>query len=75
MSVTTIKVSVEVRDRLKAQASAGHRTLGQHLEHLADLGDRRRRLDEVRAAIRATSADDLASYESEVESWDEIDRA
>ncbi len=30
---TTIKVSNEVRDRLKDQAALTHRTLGQHLEH------------------------------------------
>lgn len=75
MTTTTIKVSTEVRDRLKEQASAENRTLGQHLAHLADLGERQRRLARVRTAIESTSADDLASYAAEVENWDQIDRA
>ncbi|MGJ9421003.1 hypothetical protein [Aeromicrobium sp. CF3.5] len=75
MTITTIKVSTEVRDRLKEQASAENRTLGQHLTHLADLGERQRRLARVRTAIESTSADDLASYAAEVENWDRIDRA
>jgi hypothetical protein len=75
MTSTTIKVSVAVRDRLKQQAAADHRTLGEHLAHLADLADRRHRLAQVRSAIESTSADDLASYETEVAAWDRIDRA
>lgn len=72
---TTIKVSVEVRDRLKRQAAAAHRTLGAHLEHLAELGERQDRFDDLRAAIRATSPDALESYREETREWDRIEGA
>jgi hypothetical protein len=57
---TTIKVSNEVRDRLKAQAALAHTTLGRHLEHLAGLGEREARMTALRAAMRPTSPEDLA---------------
>ena len=41
---TTIKVSGELRDRLKTQAARDGLTLGAHLAHLADADDRRHRL-------------------------------
>lgn len=72
---TTIKVSTEVRDRLKRQASAAHRTLGEHLEHLAELGDRQTRFAALRTAIDATHPDDAASYQVELDAWDRIERA
>jgi predicted transcriptional regulator len=72
---TTIKVSTEVRDRLKRQASAAHRTLGEHLAHLAELGDRQSRFAAMRAAIDATHPDDAASYRVETDAWERIDRA
>jgi hypothetical protein len=71
---TTIKVSSEVRDRLKGQAAAAHRTLGEHLAHLAELGDRAERFEALRSAIRATPADELAGYRDEVAAWDAIER-
>jgi hypothetical protein len=72
---TTIKVTTEVRDRLKMQAAQAHRTLGEHLAHLADLADREGRFDAMRQAIAASSSDDLASYADEVADWDHLDRA
>ena len=71
---TTIKVSTDVRDRLKAQAAVAHRTLGQHLAHLADLGDRQHRFDALRMAIAATPAEDMTSYRAEVAAWERVDR-
>jgi len=70
---TTIKVSNEVRDRLKGQAALAHRTLGQHLEHLANLGEREARMAALRAAMRATSPEDLASWREETSAWDRIE--
>lgn len=70
---TTIKVSDEVRDRLKGQASRAHRTLGQHLEHLADLGEREVRMAALRGAVRSTSAEDLASWRVETRAWEQIE--
>lgn len=72
---TTIKVSNEVRDRLKGQAALAHRTLGQQLEYLAGLGEREARMASLRAALAATSPKDLASYREETRAWDRIDSA
>ena len=70
---TTIKVSNDVRDQLKGQAALAHRTLGQHLEYLASLGEREARMAGLRAAVKATSPEDLASYREETRAWDRIE--
>jgi len=67
---TTIKVSDELRDRLKAQASRDGETLGAHLAHLADAEDRRWRLASMKAAIARTSHADAASYAAETGAWE-----
>lgn len=74
-SATTIKVSSEVRDRLKEQAAAAGRTLGEHLRHLADLGDRASRFEALRVAIDAMSPEARASYDQEVAELEAFDRA
>jgi len=71
---TTIKVSSDVRDRLKEQAAAAGHTLGEHLRHLADLGDRASRFEALRGAIRATPPEAMSSYEREVAEWESLDR-
>jgi hypothetical protein len=70
---TTIKVANQVRDRLKDQAALAHRTLGQHLEYLADLGDRDVRMANMRAAIQATSAEERDSYREETRYWNRLE--
>jgi hypothetical protein len=72
-AMTTIKVAAEVRDQLKDQAAVAHRTLGQHLEYLATLGEREVRMARLRTAVRATSQDDLASYRDETRAWDRLE--
>jgi hypothetical protein len=67
---TTIKVSNELRDRLKVQAAEHGRTIGQHLAVLADEADRRARFARLRAQIAATPAELRASYLDEVRAWD-----
>jgi len=73
MPATTIKVSTELRDRLKAQAAAEHLTLGEHLERLAELDDRRRRLEALGVAIRETPPELLQSYRDETAAWNHLD--
>lgn len=75
MTSTTIKVDVETRDRLKAQAADAHLTLGQHLTRLADAADREARLESVRLAIASTSPEDLASWAQETEQWESAELA
>lgn len=69
---TTIKVSSELRDRLKEQASAGGLTLGEHLARLAELGERQLRFDALRAAIAATPPELMDSYREETSFWDGV---
>jgi hypothetical protein len=72
---TTIKVSNDVRDQLKGQAALAHRTLGQHLEYLASLGEREARIASLRAAVKATTPQDLESYREETRAWDRLENA
>jgi len=69
---TTIKVSTELRDRLKAQATAHGRTIGDHLAVLADAADREDRLARLRRQMAATPADLRESYLDELGSWDAV---
>jgi len=70
---TTIKVANDVRDRLKGQAALANRTLGQHLEHLANLGEREASMASLRAAVKATSPEALESYREETRAWDRLE--
>ena len=72
---TTIKVSDELRDRLKEQAARDGLTLGAHLAHLADAEDRRWRLHLLKSAIDASTSDDAGSYAAETEDWERTELA
>ena len=69
---TTIKVSIELRDRLKAQAAEHGRTLGEHLAGLADRADREARLARLRRQIAATPPALRESYREETGAWDTV---
>jgi len=66
---TTIKVSNELRDRLKAQAAGHGRTLGQHLASLADHEDREARFARLRRQIAATPPEEMERYREESRAW------
>ena len=68
---TTIQVTQQTRDRLKSQAAAAHRTLGEHLERLADLADRAERLASLRQAI--TDHPRTAEQVLEDDAWEGVD--
>ena len=72
---TTIKVSDELRDRLKEQAARDGLTLGAHLAHLADAEDRRWRLQLLKSSIDASTSDDARSYSAETEDWERTELA
>ncbi|MGX1703543.1 hypothetical protein [Microbacterium sp. NPDC055357] len=72
---TTIKVSGELRDRLKEQAARDGRTLGAHLAHLADAEDRRWRLHLLKSSIDASTSEDAESYSAETEDWERTELA
>lgn len=67
---TTIKVTPELRDRLKAQAARHSRTLGEHLAALAEIEERAARFRRLRQQIAATPRDDLASLRAEFARWE-----
>ena len=67
MTLTTIKVDSAVRDRLKEQARAHGRTLGEHLEALVEAESRRERLRAMQEAMAARPPDQ--EYLSEAEAW------
>lgn len=67
---TTIKVSDELRDRLKAQAARDGLTLGAHLARLAEAEDRRHRLLTLQTAVAGTSTEGMKSYAAESASWE-----
>lgn len=73
MTTTTIKVSSETRDRLKAHAAAAHATLGDYLARLADGADRRQRMAAVATAMRNATADELRDYQREAAEWVDAD--
>ena len=73
MTTTTIKVSSTVRDRLKLQAAADDRTLGEQIEYLVELGDRQNRLAAMREAMSQTPPEAKASYQQETSEWAAID--
>lgn len=67
---TTIKVSDELRDRLKAQAARDGLTLGAHLARLAEADDRRRRLLDLKEAVAATPRNALRDHAAETVEWE-----
>lgn len=67
---TTIKVSDELRDRLKGQAARDGLTLGAHLARLADADDRANRFRALKRAIAATPIADAASLAAETAAWE-----
>jgi hypothetical protein len=73
MTMTTIKVSTETRDRLKAQAVAAHVSLGEHLSRLANAADRGLRFEALRAAIASTSPEAIEDYLKETNAWVDAD--
>jgi hypothetical protein len=72
---TTIKVSNELRDRLKAQASRAGLTLGAHLSVLADAADRRNRLATLKQSIEDSTTEARASHLEESRRWETIELA
>lgn len=67
---TTIKVSAEVRDQLKAQAGAAGVTLGEYLAALARRGEREARFRRLGAQMAATSPELMASWVAEASEWE-----
>ena len=67
MTLTTIKVTGELRDQLKRQAARHQRTLGEHLSVLVAEEERRRRFVDLADAMRAHPVDDR--YEADLRAW------
>lgn len=66
MATTTIKVSVELRDRINRDAEARGMTAARLIENLLDGYERRQRMEAVGRAFRGADAD----YWDEFRRWD-----
>lgn len=73
--VTSIRVSNELRDRLRAQAAREGLTLGAYLARLSDAEDRRERLQSLKATIAATSSVEIATHSAESAEWESAELA
>ena len=67
MTSTTIKVSSDLRDRLKEAAAAHGRTLGEHLEVLLEHEARAERFARLRQQLAQTPPDER--YLAEAAEW------
>jgi len=70
MTMTTIKVSRELRDRLKEQAELEHRTLGEQLEYFVERAERTQRFAQLREEMAKMTDEDWKSYREETQWWD-----
>jgi hypothetical protein len=70
MTMTTIKVSRELRDRIKEQAQIEHRTLGEQLEYLVDQNSRDKDFEAMRQSMARMTPEDWADYREETAWWD-----
>ncbi|MGI8947008.1 MAG: hypothetical protein ACR2FV_03335 [Ornithinimicrobium sp.] len=73
--LTTIKLSRETRDRLKARAGAEALSLGDYLELLATRAEREARWAALRQAVRATPLELMESYRAETAQWEQTEQA
>lgn len=67
MTSTTIKVSAQLRDRLKKSAAASGHTLGGHLEVMLEAEERRDRFRRLREQLAASPPD--GDYVDELAEW------
>lgn len=70
MTITTIKVTAETRDRLKRAANSQGQTLGQYLSSVADRAERDVRMRQLRDAIADTPPELMQSWREETEAWE-----
>jgi Ni/Co efflux regulator RcnB len=73
MTLTTIKVTKQTRDLLKAQADAANQTLGEYLAQLARSADRQSRFTALREAIAGSSKAQQDSYAAETAEWEQTE--
>lgn len=66
---TTIKVPVELRDRLKQDAAAHRQTLAERIDSLLRESARYSRMANLRRAIDATPPQVMADYIRERDEW------
>ena len=70
MSMTTIKVSTDVRDQLNELARRSGGTVNSVVEDLLRRWLREQRMQSVREAMARTSDEDWTSYWEETAAWD-----
>ncbi|WDH79677.1 hypothetical protein PTQ19_04305 [Microbacterium esteraromaticum] len=73
MTMTTIKVSTDLRDRLKSHATAEQLTMNSYLEKLLEREERAHRFAVLREQMANTSEEDWKSYREETQWWDTLE--
>lgn len=68
-SMTTIKVSTDVRDRLNSMAAERGITANSVVERLLEDALWNQRMEDVRAAMASASEEDLSTYREETADW------
>lgn len=73
MTSTTIKVSTETRDGLRAYADQHGETLGEGLDRLLRLADDVRQTEMLRCAMARMTPEQRRDYERERDEWLDAD--
>lgn len=73
MTITTLKVHSEVRDRIKAVARREGVTVGKLLEDLVAIREREQRFADIAQARNAMSTADTDSYKAETAQWEKAE--
>lgn len=72
MSLTTIKVTKETRDRLEAQATSKRQTLEEYLRSVAEREARREDMRLWAESVRGTEPKSLERWRQETADWDAV---
>jgi hypothetical protein len=70
VGVTTVKVTLSTRDRIKRNARGRYRTVEDYLVALLEEDERRQRFALAARQRRAASPDVMAAYRQEAAEWD-----
>lgn len=71
MTATTIKVPIDLRDRLNAEARSAGRTVADVIEELLESRRRAEIFDRMRRERAALSAEERAELEAEYRLWED----
>lgn len=71
--VTSVKVPVDLRDRIVADARARQQTVAAFLDSILDEWERQQRFQAVRSAYANLTEEQRGDYTAETEAWASIE--